>query len=982
VSGELHVEPDDASLSTEEIRRSFETTAREAADAWRKDAKALRVWLLESDDLKRNIYKRPSTEALLDEWAAWIVAPSPRLPDKFERLTRGKLEQGLKKGAAVPTDFRFFAADLGGDLQRAANALTTAWWQDTFVAALAYLREESRNRKRHAREIGFDDMLQNLHDALQGPGGDVLAERIAKRFPLALVDEFQDTDPRQYAIFTRIYEGRKKTGLILIGDPKQAIYKFRGADVFTYMRARRACEKRGRIFSLAHNYRTTGLLIDSVNTLFGKSKQPFIYEQIPFVKVEPGREIAPLQTGSDDTPFTVVWKAPPKDAKGGIPNKDDARAAMAETCAEEIVRLLALGEQDKAHYQDKDGNKMAVRPRDIAVLVSTHRQGDAVQRALRDRKIASVTLTNDSVFETAEAADLETLLDAVAAPASGSRLRRALATPLLGATAEDIAGLGENEPRWSELVAAFRGYNLHWQAHGFSAMFARLLREQHIIERTLAREDGERAMTNLRHLAELAETHASHHPGIESLMAWLARERAEIHRGDESRELRLESDDELVRIVTVHKSKGLEYPVVFLPFLWDAKPYKADGKNPVVLAHDANLEPMLDLGSPDLDGRLAAAAEEHRAEQVRLVYVALTRAAHACYLLCTPARGTEHSALAGLLGIENPLDLEQSLRQWCSESAEGAMHFREPLRATRDLEMGRKRRHGEAREFAHAERLHQRFHVASYSLLAAGAGGAMAERPDWDEIVPAAPVTETAAGIHAFPAGAASGTFLHALLEEIDFEDDSAGREIVTHRLCAEYGFDDWAGTLVPWLSDLLATPLDPAGCTLVDVGRAQRRDEMEFYFPVAGLQPETLDAMVSGFMPHGPRPALHFDEITGQMKGYIDLVFEHGGRYWIVDYKSNRLGSDVSVYTQEALDHAMIEHRYDLQYLIYTVALHRHFATRVPHYDYEKHFGGVMYLFLRGMAPGAPLPRGVWTTRPDYADVQRLDALLGGRYV
>lgn len=981
VSGELRVEPDNAALPAEEIRQSFEIAAREAAGAWRKDAEALRKWLLESGDLKRNIYVPQSTEVLLDEWTAWIESPSPRLPDKFERLTRDKLEKGLKKGATVP-DFSFFASNPGGGLQRAADALATAWWQDTFAAALGYLRVESRKRKRHAREIGFDDMLQNLHEALEGPGGDALAERIAKRFPLALVDEFQDTDPRQYAIFTRIYKARKDTGLILIGDPKQAIYKFRGADVFTYMRARRECEQGGRIFSLAKNYRTTGALIGSINTLFGKPGQPFIYDQIPFVKVEPGREIEPLETGSDDAPLTVVWKPAPKDAGNSIPNKDDARAAMADTCAEEIKRLLALGERNKAHYPGRNGDKVVARARDIAVLVSTHRQGDAVQRALRERKIASVTLTNDSVFETAEAANLETLLDAVAAPASGSRLRRALATPLLGATAEDIAALGVDEERWSELVAAFRDYNLRWQAQGFSAMFAQLLREQRVIERTLAREDGERAMTNLRHLVELAETHASHHPGIESFLAWLARERTGVYRGDESKELRLESDDELVRIVTVHKSKGLEYPVVFLPFLWDAKEYKADGKNPAVLAHDVNLEPVLDLGSAVLEDRLSAAAEEHRAEQVRLAYVALTRAAHACYLLCTPARGTEHSALAGLLGIQNPCEFEQALKKWCADAPDGAMRMRAPKVAARGLRAARERPHGEAREFTVSDRLKQRFHIASYSLLAAGAGGAMAERPDWDEIVQAAPVVETAVGIHAFPAGAASGTFLHALLEKIDFDGDTAEREDAVRDLCKDYGLDDWGDTLMAWLTELLATPLDPAGCALADIGRPQRRDEMEFYFPVAGLKAGALDDVVSGFAPHGPRPALHFDDIAGQMKGYVDLVFEHGGRFWIVDYKSNRLGSDVSAYTQTALDHAMIEHRYDLQYLIYTVALHRYLATRVPHYDYKKHFGGVMYLFLRGMAPGAPLPRGVWHTRPDHTDVQRLDALLGGRNV
>ena len=983
VSGELRVAPRITADRRRHAEEAFDTAAAEAIEQWNGSRAEVTRFLKDRPGVNRTTYNNTAVDTLLQQWERWVAAPAlSNLPDKFQLLTIDTLSGKMNKGHEPPADPFFIAAQRVHD---AASAVSAAWWQDTFAAALEYLQAEALRRKRHAREIGFDDMLGNLHEALETDGGEALAERIARRFPLALVDEFQDTDPRQYEIFSRIYKGRKDTGLILIGDPKQAIYKFRGADVFTYMRARRECERNDRIFSLAKNFRTTEGLIGPVNALFGKASQPaFLYEEIPFLPVEPGRPIAPLETGGGDAPLTVIWQDAANTANNGVGNKDDAMVMLADSCAREIERLLVLGEDGKAHYTDKDGRQIPVRARDVAVLVSRHHQGDAVQQALRRRGVASVTLSNDSVFETAEAADLETLLDAVAAPASGSRLRRALATPLLGATAADIAKLGEDEERWSELVATFRGYNLCWQTDGFSAMFARLLREQNVIARTLARDNGERSMTNLRHLAELAETHASHHPGTESLLAWLARERAVVHRGDESRELRLESDDELVRIVTVHKSKGLEYPIVFLPFLGDAKRPDGAGSNPAVLTHDDDLEPVLDLGSDEdtLQKRRQAAQKEHRAEQVRLAYVALTRAAHACYLLCTPARYAEHSALAGLLGVESPADLREALKRWCVDAPDGAMLLREPRRAKRALKAAGERHHGEARRFAHSERLRQRFHIASYSLLAAGAGGAMAERPDWDEIVQAAPVVETAAGIHAFPAGAASGTFLHALLEHIDFDGEAAGREAAVRRLCAEYGFEEWADTLITWLAELLATPLDPAGCALAGIGRAQRRDEMEFYFPVAGLRSETLDDLVSAFMPHGPRPALHFDEITGQMKGYIDLVFEHGGRYWIVDYKSNRLGSDVSAYTQEALDHAMIEHRYDLQYLIYTLALNRYLATRVPHFDYEKHFGGVMYLFLRGMTPGAPLPRGVWHTRPERDEVQRLDALLGGQDV
>ncbi|MGH8162655.1 MAG: UvrD-helicase domain-containing protein, partial [Gammaproteobacteria bacterium] len=279
VSGELRVDPIVTAKEVEQAERGFDDVARAAVDAWRKDADTLREWLLNGGDLRRNVYKYPSTSALLSEWNAWFETPVPSLPRDFNRLTREKVESSLKKGASLP-DFDFFASDHGGALQEAVEALESAWWQEIFASALHYLQTELRNRKRRAREIGFDDMLRNLCDALAGAGGKALARRIAERFPLALVDEFQDTDPRQYEIFTRIYEKRKGVGLILIGDPKQAIYRFRGADVFTYMRARKKCEKDDRIFSLGENYRTNRALIGAINALFKRATRPFLYDQI------------------------------------------------------------------------------------------------------------------------------------------------------------------------------------------------------------------------------------------------------------------------------------------------------------------------------------------------------------------------------------------------------------------------------------------------------------------------------------------------------------------------------------------------------------------------------------------------------------------------------------------------------------------------------------------------------------------------------
>ncbi len=973
VSGRLAVEPQAGAAEVRKAQIAFDRATRDAAEAWHRDAKALHEWLAESEDLNRQTYRKATTAKLLDEWKNWLAAsPCPVLPDHFERLTRAKAEASLK-GGRVP-EKPFFTHDCAAALQNASNELLAVWWQEAVTAAYEFVNSEARRRKRKTRELGFDDMLLNLRDALKAPSGKGLARRIAGRYPLVLVDEFQDTDPLQHDIFTAIHAADKAHGLILIGDPKQAIYRFRGADIFTYMQARAVCEEAGRLYGLTDNYRSAEPLLTAVNALFGNADNPFGYAQIPYTAVAPGRNRPPIASlvmpEGDDAPTTIVWQ----DSPDGKPwNKDEAINHVVAVGANEIARLLALGRAGKARV-----GEACLQAKDIAVLVNDNRQGLRIQDALRRRGIASAMVAAQSVFGSGEAAELEIVLAAVAEPSNGRLLRRALATQLLGATAAQLAAWSREETGWDEVVGRFREYYALWQARGFTAMFARLVNGEGVIERTLARPDGERAMTNLRHLAELAGAEAARRPGIAPLLAWFGAERGE-EASEESRQLRLESDENLVRIATIHKAKGLQYPVVFLPFLWDGKKPRGQS-NPAVISHDADFRAVLDLGSDAADDRRKEAERERRAENLRRSYVALTRAERACYLIALPANQCEESALGRLLNVNDASDFRAGLQRWVAQ-ASGAIRLRGPASGADADAATVERPHGEARAFKYPERLRQRFHIASYSLLVAGASGGIAEAPEHDENVSPPPLEVPASGIHAFPAGAASGTFLHALIEALPF---AAGESTIaneTQKRLAAHGFDPvaWTEPLVRWLVDVFATPLGEPGCTLSAISGDKRRNEMEFHFLLDRIEAETLDAAVSAFAPHVSRPGLRFDALEGQMKGYIDLIFEHGGKFWVADYKSNRLGSDLAAYTPAALDQAMAEHRYDLQYLVYTVALHRYLRTRIPGYDYDKHFGGVLYLFLRGMAPDASAPRGVWCTRPPKADVERLDAYFAG---
>jgi exodeoxyribonuclease V beta subunit len=976
VSGALRIEPEMNAEAIARAEKAFAAAAATAREAWRREGDGLRDWLINSDDLHRNKYRRNTMKRLLEEWDRWLNdAPNPCLPKNLERLTREKLEAGLRDGE-LP-EAAFFAWNLAGELIHAAEKLQHAWWQETLASAHGFLRDEMRRRKRQRRELGYDDMLHNLADALKAPFGNALAANIAARFPLILVDEFQDTDPVQYDIFARVHAAEKAHGLVLIGDPKQAIYRFRGADVFTYIQARRDCKATGRLYGLLANYRGSAGLLDALNALFSRAREPFEHGDIPYVPVHAGRRVAPLiLTDGNGAALNILWQPAPPEAKRGLFNKDDGERLVAEICAGEVAHLLALGAAERACYETEDGQH-CVGARDVAVLVNTNEQGALVRRALRRHGIAAALASRQSVFASAEAEELEILLAAVAEPGNGKRLRRAFITSLLEATAADLERWSGNETAWAAIVADFRAYRQCWRKHGFAAMFARLLNEQGIARRTLAREEGERAMTNLRHLGELASAEAARRPGIAPLLAWFERERMSASE-EEARQLRLESDQNLVRIATVHRAKGLEYPIVFLPFLWHRKTPRAQ-RYPSILTHTEDDRAVLDLGSSFIAERQAEAVREAHAEEARKTYVSLTRAERACYLIALPANDTDQSALGRLLQARDAASFKSGLEAW-RKNANGAVAIRAPIAAGLSIRGASERAYGEARAFEYPQRLRQRFHLASYSLLAAGASGGAAELPEHDEGVKALPQAEPAFGIHAFPAGPESGVLLHALIETLDFDADAKAIETAVEHVLAIHGFDaQWSPIVAAWIGGLFATPLAVPACRLGDIRRGQRIDELEFYFPLRPIEAKSLEVQLRAFAPQGSRPRLNFSDVAGQMKGYLDLVFEHQGRYWIADYKSNRLGADLAAYTPAALDRAMADHRYDLQYLIYTVALHRYLRSRIGDYDYERHFGGLLYLFVRGMAPGAPAPRGVWHTRPARADIERLDAYLAG---
>jgi len=961
------------------------------------------------DQLKKNIY--PQHKVLLsfqamDDYLA-EATPRPVLFDGFEHFTQHKLQQGTKKNGTPPQHVFFQACEALWQTAQRLQAQYAIELKALRVELLRYADQELARRKQREQIQSYDDLLLNLHRALLGPRGDELAEQLRQRYPAALIDEFQDTDPIQYDIFSAIY---RNSGLpvFLVGDPKQAIYSFRGADIFAYLRAHKDAH---RHTTLAENWRSQPLLIEAVNAVFQRRQASFLLAEIDYHPVRPAPINRPEALHIEHDPPQALWlDFLPNDLSTEAPlGKTEARTLAAKHTAAEIARLLNAARQGQAWVEGR-----ALHGGDIAVLVRKHEEGRQVREALLALGIASVQQTRASVFASREAQEIYYLLRALSEPGRESQVRAALATRLIGMDGATIQRLSEQDREWEALLDRIQQLHRIWLEQGFVRMFWQLLREFGVQQRLLGLTDGERRLTNTLHLMELLQQAAQQQRlGPESLTVWLAERLAGNGGGeaDEAQQLRLESDSRLVQVLTVHKSKGLEYPIVFCPYLWDGRLGANDKKTAALSFHDParQYRAVLDLGSDQLDEHRPLAAREELAENLRLCYVALTRAKYRCYAIWGKIKDSESSALAWLLHpppvigpSADPLQVSaERVKKMTPEALYNELHtlaqqhpkaiyLSEPTRAKPYQPATTAPILLQARNFRGPVRGHWR--ITSFSALTARTGRS-GELPDYDaapwlEPVAATPsISETS--IFDFPRGARAGRCLHQLFENLDFTAAKPERLTeLSEQTLLEHGFDTtWLPIIVAMLENALHAPLNTNGLRLADVANGQRLNELEFYYPLANLSTAGLRQVLAPYLSRfGPTAttlreeldALEFAPTRGYMKGFIDLVFEAGGQYYLIDYKSNWLGAQASDYQAEQLAEPMGREGYVLQYLIYTIALHRYLQLRLPDYDYQRHFGGVYYLFLRGMNPALP-GCGVFADRPEVSLVQALDGYFQG---
>lgn len=973
------------------VESEYEQAYARARSIWRASHDAIAAELAGNRNLHGGRYRADRVREWLEEMDRCLSPERPGITlfERFEKFTPAALAEATKRGANPP-GHPFYAACEA--LRRAHAALEVAHQKRLAILKaelLEYCNTELAARKERLRLQSYDDLLLNLAGALGAAHGSALAQAIRERYTAALIDEFQDTDPVQYRIFRTVYGG---SGLpvFMVGDPKQSIYSFRGADIFAYLDARRDAEHR---HALDVNWRSERPLLTAINALFARGAAPFVIHDIPFVPSEaaPGSRGCLVVEGESAPPFQFWLMA---GENGKARNKDAAIALATEATAAEIARLLDLGARERARIAVPENRAFRERPLsggDVAVLVRNHRQAYAMAEALRRFGIASVERGGESVFATHEAEELQRLLTAVAEPGREALLRGALATELIGYSAEALHALASDETAWENMVERFRAAHTEWHEQGFIRMARRLLLDHGVLERLLAYPDGERRATNISHLLELMHRDTAGH-GISAAVEWLAQKRRSPARRNEEELLRLESDENLVKILTVHAAKGLEFPLVFCPFMWDGRLHAE--RDAAIRFHDPakGHAPVLDVGSDDLEASRPLAVREELAESVRLLYVALTRARYRCWMVWGHINEADTSAPAWLfhrhaIGAGAAVTLSDGLirddLERFAADCEGLIGVRsipleqEPTSAVHAPPPPRL----VSRTFSGV--VHETWRVTSFSALA---HERPAETPDYD-----AGTRETefdigveSRDIYAFPRGARTGRCLHAIFEEIDFAaaDRTALERVVARALAAHDFPGHWLDVVSDMVARVLATPLDDTGVLRLErIGSDRRLNELEFYYPIARLSDVGLKGLLLDWsFPDDIRSrigTLQFAPAQGYMKGYIDLVFEADGRYYLADYKSNWLGPSPTSYRQLDLSKAMAREAYYLQYLVYCVALHRYLGMRLGRYDYEEHFGGVRYLFLRGMDPRLGAANGVYADRPPRGLIESLDRYL-----
>ena len=842
---------------------------------------------------------------------------------------------------------------------------------------LARFRQLWGQRKNQFNLITYDDLLPRVVQALNSPSGDRLKLRLRGQYTAALIDEFQDTDPQQYRMFSQLFASPQHH-LYFIGDPKQAIYGFRGADIFSYLEARRSAKER---FGLTRNWRSDPKLVAGINNLFNWRADPFVFSEIPFNPSNSAVEKGQLQDayGRDGAGLKCCYLSSFK--KGKPFDNGDAKALIRKALVHEILYLVQGGGLLRGR---------PVKPGDMAILTRTNEEAHEVRADLAAVNLPSVIHSDQIIFETEEAKTMRILLYALSEPMRRDRFKAAMVTEWMGFRSNEIYTMEANWERWEPFHNSIHQSNETWLTQGIYLALNHCIEQFDIPLRLLRMPEGERKMANLMHLVDLlqkAESEGRTTP--QTLLAWYEEALQEPDRERDDFLMRLETDEEAIQVLTIHKSKGLQYPIVFVPFAWSPTSPKVRKGNPLVF-HDPGdtRRVVVDAHPKPLPESRQQYDREALSDSLRLLYVALTRAQFRTYFFLGDFKNQDRSSIGYLLGVEKQAGEKsattaKSWQRFVKEKPNGIEILDFKTMAGRDVVSHQRYEHGYKLSSRRLTReVEPGFSMASFSSLAAKFSEAaedfdepMPEEREEPENVPAS------ADIFSLPRGILTGNVIHQVLQNTDFQNEESLR-FATKAVCDQYyGGSEWTNILHNQLELVLRKPLRNTSRPVIlsNISPDSCIKETEFNFPANNCSSKDLARILLKYPDRFSPPfvqGLHHlkqQKVNGYLRGFIDLVIEHEGKFYLLDWKSNWLGPSTDDYNVSALKGAMGRNAYYLQYYLYTVALIRYLRRRLPSFNYDRDFGGIYYLFIRGVSQNSA-SNGIFFDKPPEWLIAELD--------
>lgn len=963
------------------------------------------IWINEKEGICDELIKsnlKGFTQRNLDKWSAEIDKLTEtdsidsinfKYLEKFSKSYHDDPENYKKAGRKkiLKRDFYTLCEELL-ELTKSFGDLKTAFLLDI----LDTLQKNYEKKRKTGSSVTYDDLLNIMAESLEGINGSYFAAKLRKKFPVALVDEFQDTDPVQYKIFSLIYpKSDNSASLIMIGDPKQAIYEFRGADVFAYMQARNEAAAESR-FTLNNNYRSNPMVIESVNKLFSKKKDAFIIDEFDFYSAGYGN-ISNYLMGSDQKAFPMHFIIN-RENETEYQNKQQLRKRIYRDVALRITELIKKGINELLMINDKP-----LSAGDIAVLVNSHQEGENIQEELKKLNIKSVKISRQNVFDTPEAYRIQLLLESATDAGSSRSVRKLMMSGFRGLNLSVFPS--DDEEEVNVLLEELQIFRQKFANEGFYPAFRWLLFEKNGLLFISELDDTDRVISNIFQIADLcSKAEQEFSLQIEGLLNWLTQKRKEEQTKRDEDQLRLENDSGLVKITTVHNSKGLSFPIVFSPFLWNTT-LKSDLPVTYHRKESGDYNQILDFSFSDSEKKEIALREsliEKTAEEVRKTYVAITRARYANYVYLGVSQDTCFSGLGAILsgrrklqpyfdtgsnlkkgeGVLNAKYYSSCLEELAAENP-GLFSFSELNDQSLD---GIKFDSGEngkvhPAKFHAFHRLNSSKSLFSFSSLMVSDGGSVYQ-PDYDEWTTGIIQNKKNGEAHTyslfdFPRGASAGTIIHKVFESQVYGDQdhsvlAAEIESILERNRME---KRWTESLLKMVRDVSYSDLYTEANEVVRLNKLRLDDQLsEMEFQLKSDEPSQKE--VESLIRKGVAAKVKNRPASRSfMKGFIDLVVWQNNKAYIVDYKSNYLGDQFDDYNKTKLSEEIREKYYDIQYHFYTLALSRYLENRIVDYDYDIHFGGVFYLFVRGIKPGSKT--GIYFHKPGKETITLLDQML-----